>query len=61
MKKATFCISFRCFYPNGEHTNHRQEMKLSDIAKWIEAYQFTHPDCNAITVKVWLNDTETII
>ena len=58
MKKTTFDISMRCYYPNGEPTTHRQPLKLSDIPKWIEAYQFTHPNCQAITTKVWLTDME---
>lgn len=56
MKKAIFELSIRCYYPNGNHTEHRQSMKLSDIAKWVEAYKFTHPDCEAITVKLWFSD-----
>ncbi len=46
-------ISFRCYYPNGNTTDRRQSMKLTEIAKWIKAYQFTHPEVKAITVKVW--------
>lgn len=56
MKKTVFEVSFRCYYPNGETTNHRQCIKLSDIPKWIESYQFTHPACEAITAKIWLTD-----
>ena len=52
----TYQISFRCYYPDGEPTNHRQELKLKDIPKWIEAYIFTHPNCESITVKVWFNE-----
>ena len=58
MKKTTFDISIRCQYPNGEQTKHRQPLKLSEIQKWIESYKFTHPACEAITVKVWFNDME---
>ena len=58
MIKAIYDISFRCFYPAGEPTQHRQQMKLSDIPKWIESYKFTHPNCTSISVKIWLTDAE---
>lgn len=47
-------VSFRCWYGNGQYTEHRQELALGDIPKWIECYRFTHPVCVSITVKVWL-------
>lgn len=46
-------ISFRCYYKDGSNTNHRQILSVGDIPKWIEAYKFTHPNCIAITVKIW--------
>lgn len=49
-------LSIRCFYGATNYTQHRQAMKLRDIAKWIEAYQFTHPNVKSITVKIWLKD-----
>lgn len=54
-------MSFRCYFGGGtdNHTKHRQEMPLKDIAKWIEAYQFTHPTCRSISVKVWF-ETDTV-
>ena len=58
MKKTAFQISMRCYYPNGETTNHYQTIKLSDIPKWIEAYKFTHPNCVAITAKIWFGKEE---
>lgn len=58
MKKAIFHLSIRCYYSNGNHTQHFQDLKLSDIPKWIEAYKFTHPDCEAVTVKLWFGDLE---
>lgn len=48
-----FTISFRCYYPNGNKTNHTQTLQLEEIGRWIEAYQFTHPEVEAITAKVW--------
>ena len=57
MKNKIFELSIRCYYPNGNKTEHRQTMKLSEIPKWIEAYKFTHPQCESVTIKIWLNDT----
>lgn len=46
MKKTLFDVSIRCYYPDCiEPTKHFQQLKLSDIPKWIEAYKFTHPKC----------------
>ena len=58
MKKVIFSLSIRCYYANGNYTEHHQQMKLSDIPKWIEAYKFTHPDCTSVTVKLWFGDME---
>lgn len=46
-------ITFRCYYPNGNKTDHRQEMKLTELKKWVESYFYTHPECEAITIKIW--------
>lgn len=51
-------ISFRCHYPNGEYTQHRQELPLKDLKKWIESYKFTHPDVVSISVKIWFHEEE---
>lgn len=48
-------MNFRCYYTDGAPCNHYREMALKDIPRWMEAYQFTHPNCIAITVKVWFN------
>ena len=58
MKKTVFNLSIRCHYPNGEPTQHRQDMKLTDIPKWVEAYKFTHPKCTAVSIKIWYADAE---
>lgn len=61
MLEQKFFVSFRCFYPNdADPTNHRQELRLCDIPKWIDCYKFTHPACEAVTVKVWFSDLERI-
>lgn len=49
-------VSFRCYYPSGKPCCKVQEIALADIPKWIEAYLFTHPNCTAITVKVWTHN-----
>lgn len=55
--KKEYQMSIRCFFPGIDNkTQHYQVMPLKDISKWIEAYQFTHPNCESITVKVWLKD-----
>lgn len=54
-------MNFRCWFEgSGRYTNHHQCMKLEDIAKWIEAYSFTHPTLQSITVKVWMKNKEEI-
>ncbi len=57
--KRSYQISFRCYYPErGGVTNHHQTMQLKDIPKWIEAYLFTHPAVQSITVKIWPHSKE---
>lgn len=50
-----FHFSFRCYYDNGQPKDKHQVMKLSLVPKWIDGYKFTHPNCKAITVKVWFD------
>lgn len=55
--KQVYAISFRCYYKGkGNAVNHYQTMELKDIPKWLEAYMFTHPNVEAITVKFWPKD-----
>lgn len=56
IKDTIFTISFHCHYENGEQTKHYQDLKLKDIPKWIEAYKFTHPNCIAVSFKIWFAD-----
>lgn len=56
--KQTYYVSFRCYYGKGEFTRHYQRVVLKDIPKWIEAYMFTHPNVESITVKVWKEEQE---
>lgn len=47
-------VSFHCYFPGtGNITRHRQTMPLKDIKKWVEAYRYTHPMVQSITVKIW--------
>lgn len=45
-------VSFRCFYRGNCASHHVQDLRLSEIPKWIECYKFTHPACLYITVMV---------
>lgn len=59
MKAKDYRMSIRCYFSGDDnYTQHYPVMPLKDIAKWIEAYRFTHPTAQAITVKVWLDNRE---
>lgn len=48
-------LSIRCYFPGtANYTHHMQTMPLRDIAKWVDAYQFTHPTAESISIKVYL-------
>lgn len=49
-------ISFRCYYADGTHTSHRQDLLISDVGLWISAYKFTHPACVSVSVRLWFDD-----
>lgn len=50
-------MSIRAYFPGlGNYCNHYVDMPLKDIKKWVEAYQFTHKNCEAITVKIYLKE-----
>ena len=60
-EQTTYNFSFRCYFPSDEdpcYTTHYQRLPLSDVPRWLEAYRFTHPDCVAISCKVWWNSNE---
>ena len=50
-----FKISFFCYFDEGNHTVHVQELDICDIPNWIAAYKFTHPSCTAVSCKIWFN------
>lgn len=49
-------ICFRCYFPGGHYTEHRQELPLEGIPVWLEAYKYTHPNVVSISVKVWFHE-----
>ena len=54
MSKYEFSI--RCYFGGApdNYTQHYPEIKLTEIPKWIEAYEFTHSNVQSISVKVWI-------
>lgn len=60
MGKQVHSLSFRCQFAGGKdnYTQHYAQIPLKDIPKWIEAYEFTHPNVQSITVKYWPTDKE---
>lgn len=59
MKQArAYHISIRCYFPGGSFTQHHQVMPLSDIKRWIESYEFTHPTVKSISFRMWPKDEE---
>lgn len=59
MSKKKFGLSFRCYFPGDKNiVTHYQDIPLTDIPKWVEAYKFTHPNVVSITVKIWLDEEE---
>ena len=60
MKTAKqYAMSIRCHFPGkGNYTQHYPVMPLKDVQKWVEAYEFTHPNVESVTIKVWLHDKE---
>ena len=53
-----FSVSFHCFFPDGGVCKHTQSLPLGDISLWIDCYQFTHPNCTAISMKIWFTDDD---
>lgn len=52
MTAKTYHISFRCYYVEGNYTQHYADITLAEIKKWVEAYKYTHPACSAISIRV---------
>lgn len=51
-------VSFYCYYADGHHCCHRQVLDLDDISLWIYCYKFTHPECTAISCKIWFDEED---
>ena len=53
-------ISIRCYYPGkpDNYTQHYPEIKLSELPKWIKAYQYTHPTMQSMSIKMWFKEDE---
>lgn len=49
-------VTFFCDFPDGGRTKHQAHIDLADIGKWIDCYKFTHPNCRAISAKIWFHD-----
>lgn len=49
-------ICFRCYFPGNwdNYTDHRAQIPVAEIPRWIEAYTFTHPTCTKISVRVYI-------
>lgn len=44
-------ISFRCYFPGGNHVKHWQDLEWNQIQEWVRCYMFTHPTCEGISVQ----------
>lgn len=52
-------MSIRAYFQGlGNYTNHYRDMPLKDIKAWVEAYKLTHPNCQAITVKIYFEEVK---
>ena len=51
MACRTYMVSFFCYY-DGNCTRHYRTLRMSDIPKWIAAYEYTHPNVKAITAMI---------
>lgn len=49
--------SIRCYYKHCDrYTHHLQRLTLDEIGKWLDAYLFTHPSIESISVKVYFDE-----
>jgi len=51
MACRTYMVSFFCYY-DGNCTRHYRTLRMSEIPKWIAAYEYTHPNVKAITAMI---------
>ncbi len=57
--KLNGTICFRCHYEAGHYTEHRADIPLKDIKKWVEAYHFTHPEVKSMSIRIWFEKPES--
>lgn len=56
---SNYQLSIRCYFPGvSNYTQHYPEIKLTEIPKWVKAYEYTHPNLQSITVKIWMKEDE---
>ena len=57
---AKVVIGFRCYFPGGKdnYTDHRAQIPVAEIPKWMEAYRYTHPNCKGISARVFFDREE---
>lgn len=58
--KKAYHIRFRCHFGKNpkNYVDHDAVMPLGDVPKWLEAYHFTHPNVQSVSMKYWPNDEE---
>ena len=48
-------LSIRCYFPGtGNYTHHMADLPLKDVGKWVEAYRYTHPTLESISIKIYM-------
>lgn len=57
-KSRLYNMTIRCYYGEQNYSMHRQELKLTEIEKWIEAYKFTHPHVKSFSVQITIKGDE---
>lgn len=55
-KERLYNLSIRCYYRDGNYNTHKQELKLSNLKKWIDAYIYTHPQVKEFSIRLYVND-----
>lgn len=54
-----YTLSIRCYFPGTRnYTHHMQDIPLKDVAKWVDAYQFTHLNIESISIKIYMDRKE---
>ena len=56
--RKTVKVSFRCYFPEGNHCRHWQDLTWEQIPQWVTVYLFTHPNCTGVSVLVTIEGAE---